>query len=343
MDERLKPVARSVVACLLGLCILLAGMGSAAHAGAQLLPPADNPYHEGFEGITVDRWGNVYVSGFSTQTSHILKFSPAGKRLAAWSLQWTYTPGGLGIGRLATDHQGNVYLANEGLKRVQKFSSTGKLLSQWSVGLAGSEEAPAGITLDSHNTIYVAEYVQSFLQKKPKINVGAVVKVAPSGKVLARWTVPGTPIDVAADTSGNVYAVSQFDLGPSPDAPPAAATDFFDYHLVKFSPQGKKLQDTRFLDAVISDSTAAVTVARNGALYVTVPACAHDAEGGCLFRKAAGASQLTLWTAVWEKVVFRTEDLAVAPDGSIFVPDQNYGHSRIVKLSPSGATLATWP
>jgi tripartite motif-containing protein 71 len=60
---------------------------------------------------------------------------------------------------IAVDSDGNVFVADSGNARIQKFSSTGQFLGKWGRGGNGDGQflKPYHIAIDSNNDIYVTE------------------------------------------------------------------------------------------------------------------------------------------------------------------------------------------
>ncbi len=111
---------------------------------------------------------------------------------------------------IAVDEAGNVYVADSGNHRIQKFDSNGNFLTQW--GSQGSEtgqfQEPWGIALNAEGHVYVADTWSHRIQKFDD-----------EGKFLAQWggyrATGGAavgeegffwgPRDIAVDAGGNVY------------------------------------------------------------------------------------------------------------------------------------------
>ena len=74
---------------------------------------------------------------------------------------------------ITTDSSGNVYVADVGNDRIQKFDSDGNFITKWgSEGTGdGQFDAPRGITTDSSGNVYVADgfndRIQVFSQSNP--------------------------------------------------------------------------------------------------------------------------------------------------------------------------------
>jgi len=107
--------------------------------------------------------------------------------------------------RIATEVGGNVYVTDQTLDRVQKFSSTGVFITKWgSTGTGpGQFQFPFGIAVDPSGFVYVAD-----------MNNARIQKFDPIGNLVLQWGGFGTgngqfiePIGVAVNTAGEVYVV----------------------------------------------------------------------------------------------------------------------------------------
>ena len=98
------------------------GRGSGRLSGK----PFRNPTHAAVDPNT----GDIYVSdGYSNAVVH--KYSPDGKLLLSWGRSGT-DPGEFNtVHNIATDGEGNVYVADRENQRVQVFDSSGGFQTQW--------------------------------------------------------------------------------------------------------------------------------------------------------------------------------------------------------------------
>ena len=133
--------------------------------------------------------------------------------------------GGVGTGKgrfdtpraIAVDSAGNIFVADTGNWRIEKFSPTGTFLSF--IGAKGSGQGqladPNGIAIDRAGNIYVAE-----IDSKHRIQ-----KLGPDGTFIAEWA-PGLygPRKIAIGPDDSIYVV---DSGRN--------------RIVKFSPDGQVL------------------------------------------------------------------------------------------------------
>jgi sugar lactone lactonase YvrE len=163
-------------------------------------------------GIATDKQGNVYV--VDAGNARIRKLGPSGSQVTMWGSDGTADGqfkfhddtkehGGAIFGDVAVDGQGNVYVADMGNRRVQKFDSTGKFLLKWgSEGTGDGQFRSAGsIAVDGDGNVYVGDDIAISVQK-----------FDPTGKFLARIGSVGvgegqfaSPAGMAFDAQGNLY------------------------------------------------------------------------------------------------------------------------------------------
>lgn len=130
-------------------------------------------------------------------------------RASVLPFQATWGSAGSGEGQfqgpqaIASDGQGNVYVADTNNHRIQKFSSAGTFLLAWgSAGTSdGQFQGPQGVAVDSAGNVYVADTMNHRIQKFDS-----------SGAFLTKWGSQGPgddqfnwPRGLAIDAEDNVW------------------------------------------------------------------------------------------------------------------------------------------
>lgn len=120
---------------------------------------------------------------------------------------------------LTVDKDGNIYVADTGNNRIQKFDSRGNFIAKWgSYGTGHGEfNAPSGITVDREGNLYVTDSLNHRIQKFAPD--GTFLKIDPDktpkpvdtlgvyGKGLGQFY---APYAVVADSRGNFYVADTF-------------------------------------------------------------------------------------------------------------------------------------
>jgi DNA-binding beta-propeller fold protein YncE len=167
----------------------------------------------------IDPQGNLWVA--DGDNGRFVIFSPDGAVLEAWGApgnaegEFDFAcPAGLRFGAVAFDRSGNIYVADSGNQRIQKFGPDRAYISSW--GSEGTDDdqflCPAALAIDGQGRVYVSD------------EAWAKVKVFTSdGAWLATWSGLSNPIGLTVDAEDNIWVA---DLGGS---------------IVKFSPDGERL------------------------------------------------------------------------------------------------------
>src|ERR1019366_9112047 len=88
-----------------------------------------------------------------------------------YQTQWGATGSGNsqfnGLEGIVVDSAGNVYVADNGNSRIQKFSSTGSYIGQWGTFGTGNGQfqGTSGIAIDPSDNIYVVDNINEKCQK----------------------------------------------------------------------------------------------------------------------------------------------------------------------------------
>ena len=169
--------------------------------------------------LTVDASGNVFVVD---ATSHsVQKFSSTWTPLGTVGGHCDMSdgtdcedrdgPGRLELGDgqfdfpvgVAVDAAGNIYVADTGNDRIQKFVSGGAFITKWGANGEndGEFKGPQGMAIDGSGNLYVVDWANHRIQKFDL-----------DGNFLGKWGSQGSgdgqfdfPQDVAVDADGNVY------------------------------------------------------------------------------------------------------------------------------------------
>ena len=225
---------------------------------------------------------------------------------------------------LAVDQEGNLYVADSGNHRVQKFDPNGVFLAQ--VGGLGTGNGqfnePWGLAVDAQGNLYVADTWNHRIQKFDK-----------DLKYLTQWGNPASdlknprptdfwgPRDVTVDAQGNVWVA---DTGTS--------------RVLKFDANGTYLAtlggpgtETGKLNEPVG-----VEIAANGDIYVA------DAWNARIQRFDKDLKQLAAFPVPgWLANDPTTKPyLALLPEGDIIASDPT--HQRVLRLQPDGRIAAVY-
>jgi DNA-binding beta-propeller fold protein YncE len=168
----------------------------------------------------IDRQGQLWVA--DGENARFVIFAPDGTAVEAWGgpgsgegqFNFACLPD-LTFGAVAFDAAGNIYVADAGNHRIQKFGPDRSFLTSWgSAGFADDQfQCPAAVAVDGSGRVYVSDE-----------GWGKIKVFDSDGTWLATWGGAASPFGLATDADGNVW-VADYGTG----------------HLIQFSPDGHQL------------------------------------------------------------------------------------------------------
>ncbi|MBI1299354.1 6-bladed beta-propeller [bacterium] len=184
-----------------------------AHTGQ-----AARGYALGFNGSRGVTWHSAQY--FGDQAGSI---APSQAGVYSFRAQWGSKGSGngqLGMAlHVAVDSSGNVYVADWGNNRIQKFDSNGGYLTQWGSkekGGPGKFFNPCGVAVDSNDNVYVADNGQCTTQGG---YMGTIQKFTDNGAFLRLWTTENQwrtaydPVAIAFDPTNRDHFYSLDNIG----------------------------------------------------------------------------------------------------------------------------------
>jgi sugar lactone lactonase YvrE len=183
-------------------------------------------------GICIDSQGNIYLGA----PIKIIKITPAGvKSVFCGSFSDGYNDGVAGSAQfrliecLAIDAQDNLFVGDEGNARIRKVTPAGVVSTFCGSGFTGYKNGPTnqaefdlirGITIDSHNNVYVSDQGNHCVRKitpdgVSSLYAGTIVKGGTLGTLEvgkpgfadgnAKEAMFNVPKGLAVDQQGNIY------------------------------------------------------------------------------------------------------------------------------------------
>jgi hypothetical protein len=146
------------------------GGAGAGTAGSAFSRPSD---------VAWDRSGNIFIADGIGTNNRIAKFDKDGKFLKSWGQTGAENGQFNGVRSMATDAQGNLYVADAGNKRIQVFDGEGNFKSQIAdIGVPQAMCISRGAT----------QYIYSAHSGDPDGMVDATIyKISLDGKVLGKF------------------------------------------------------------------------------------------------------------------------------------------------------------
>lgn len=264
-------------------------------------------------GVAYDARGQaLYV--VDTLGGRLLKLSPNGRLL--WvrrnvGYDRTYAHDNQDAMGVGVDGAGNVYVAEEELGQVQKFSSSGKALATWRDFFPmGQGRGPTDIAVDAQGDAYVTGNTNG--------DDPIVQKLSPSGTQLWQTSLGHRVTAIAVDATGNLFAAYQTSSGGHTT-------------IAELSPGGQRLATLKPKGI----TALALAVDSQGNLFA-----AHyyqDVYSSLVKISPTGA---VLWKR--DACICQLWALAIDPRGFIYADYPALSGGHVKKISPLGTVVASW-
>ena len=317
---------------------------------------ADGTYFSGSaDNVALDSVGNIYVTGLFSNA--IRKITPtgvvttfAGMQEPLRNLKGGFADGTGAAARfqsprgIAVDSNDNVYVADSGNSTIRKITSAGVVTtfagtagqqgSADGTGAAARFQYPAGIAVDSNGNAYVSDTYNHTVRK---ITSAGVVTIfagtagqrgsADGAGADARFQYPG---GIAVDSSANVYV-----------------GDWGNRSIRKITPAGLVTTIAGGVSGGSADGNGAAA-SFNGVRGVAVDSSGNifvADEDNSTIRKITPSGEVTTLAGSAEITDYvdgtgaaarfnRTRDVAVDPNGNVYVADR--ANAAIRKITPAG-------
>jgi phosphohistidine swiveling domain-containing protein len=235
---------------------------------------------------------------------------------------------------IATDATGDVYVADSGNNRIQKFTSSGAFIAKWGREGSGNGQfvrPPSGIATNPAGQVYVTETTD---QQRGRAG-NRIQKFTSNGAFITKWGNGGSgkgqfdwPSGIATDAAGNVY-VTNSNVVASIDG---------NYNVQKFTSSGafvaKWGSTGRGAGQFEAPSGIATDVAGN--VYVA------DSGNNRIQKFTVEGSLITQWGGKGSANGQFEFPNGIATDvaGNVYVADS--GNNRIQKFTSDGTFVAKW-
>ncbi|MCA9342384.1 6-bladed beta-propeller, partial [Candidatus Saccharibacteria bacterium] len=221
--------------------------------------------------------------------------------------------------KIATDINGNIYVADGGNNRIQKFDSEGDFIAKW--GSTGEEQGqfktPSGVAIDSQGYVYVTDKYNNRIQKFDSNGV-FVTEWGSYGQLTEQFN---NASDIAIDSNNNVYV---------------ADTDNF--RIQKFDSNGVFITSWGSQGSEENEFEKPVYIAIDSSdnIYVS------DMDNHRIQKFNSGGTLITMWGSQGggNGELWYPHGLTIDSQGNVYVVDRY--NNRIQKFDSGGNFLQVW-
>ncbi|CAN5516592.1 hypothetical protein BH23CHL2_BH23CHL2_05550 [soil metagenome] len=291
---------------------VLSAIDSPGSNGGQLLLPVDVEVFDNGD-LLVSELGNDRVQAFSLADGSLHYYEHLGYLGLEGSEPGEFVdPKGVAI-----DSAGDVYIADSGNDRIQKFDDSGAYLDEWIDGNRARFRHPLRIEVDPAGRVFV-----------PDLRLNTIPIFGPDGTFLDQWgpEIPGTTpltdlVEVVFDADGNAFII---DVG----------------RVIKVSPEGDYIAqfgssgdgDGQFIFPI------GIAIDSSGNIYV---ADVNENRGGHIKKFAPDFSLISVWDSVPDSV----PGGELLPNDIVIYGDEAFvfeAYGRISVFDLNGKFLRAW-
>lgn len=222
---------------------------------------------------------------------------------------------------IAIDEAGDVYVADSGNKRIQKFDSDGRFLREWARSIPGKPGVdlrnPADIAFDAAGNMYISDTDD---------DIQSIKKIDANGIFVSTWRVDGIKgaAGITVNGAGNLIVINSKTMNG---------------RLTEINPENGAVVRTYETGSGPNDFAAGrdvtVNASGNGKIYIA------DTNGNRIgaWSDETGFDDLHIW-GIDDRGVRDPVSIAADAQGTLYIADRY--NSRVVRTSEYGDYIEHW-